>query len=480
MIVRALTRIAVRSPLLRTMASAAIPRPLRRALHAHLDFDATADHSPQAYQKLLAHAEPMDNRTSGRIVMVCGSLAPGGAERQLVNTLRGLAAKGYRERLLLLSHRLTPDQTEQHDFYLPTLKQMGVEAREIARKERDWFSFTFGLPKRMNAVLRHLPPHLMADVADLYREFLALKPSVVHAWLDWSNVRAGLAAALTGVPRIILSGRNVNPTHFFFNAPYFHPVYLALIDRPNVIFVNNSEAGAADYADWLRVPRKRISVIRNGIDFPDSARPSLQLINEFRHRIGIPPTAPLVGGIFRFSPEKRPNLWIETAAVVAAQRPDCRFVLIGQGPLRKEMAELAAVRGLKGRLAIRGVTDSPLVALASFNVCLLTSAAEGTPNIALESQWVGTPVVATHGGGTCEAVEVGATGWIVDRPDPIEIANMVLQLIADDTRKTAVAERGPAFVRSRYGLQRMIDETLKIYHQPEVASIRAGDLLSSR
>jgi len=464
MIVRSLTRVAVRSPLLRTMARAAIPRPLRRGLHAYLDFDATADHSPQAYQKLLAHAEPIDNRTSGCIVMVCGSLAPGGAERQLVNTLRGLAVKGYRDRLLLLSHhRLVPGQSEQYDFYLPTLKQIGVQAREITQKEREWFSFTFGLPKRMNPALRHLPTHLMADVADLYREFIALRPSVVHAWLDWSNVRAGLAAVLAGVPRIILSGRNLNPTQFFFNTPYFRPVYLALTDRPNVVLVNNSEAGAADYANWLGLSRERISVIRNGIDFSDSARPSAQSITDFRHKLGICPTAPLVGGIFRFSPEKRPNLWIETAALVAGKRPDCRFVLIGQGPLRKEMAELAGARGLNSRLTIRGVTDSPLIALASFDVCLLASAAEGTPNIALESQCVGTPVVATDGGGTCEAVEIGTTGWIVHRPDPVEIANTVLQLIADDTRRAAVAERGPAFVRSRYGLQRMIGETLKIY-----------------
>ena len=48
---------------------------------------------------------------------------------------------------------------------------------------------------------------------------MELKPAVVHAWLDWSNVRAGIAAVLAGVPRIILSGRNLNPSNFFFDAP---------------------------------------------------------------------------------------------------------------------------------------------------------------------------------------------------------------------------------------------------------------------
>jgi hypothetical protein len=40
------------------------------------------------------------------------------------------------------------------------------------------------------------------DVADLYHEFSELRPQVVHTWLDWDNVRGGLAAALAGVPRV--------------------------------------------------------------------------------------------------------------------------------------------------------------------------------------------------------------------------------------------------------------------------------------
>src|SRR5262249_60299257 len=94
MLVRSLTRVAVRSRLLRTMAKAAIPRPLPRGLHAYLYFDATADHSPQAYQKLLAHSEPIDKRTSGCIVMVCGSPPRGDAERQLLRTVPGLPLNG--------------------------------------------------------------------------------------------------------------------------------------------------------------------------------------------------------------------------------------------------------------------------------------------------------------------------------------------------------------------------------------------------
>src|SRR5262249_23201346 len=158
---------------------------------------------------------------------------------QIVNTLRGLAVRGMRENLLLLAHRLTPGQPQQFDFYAPLVREAGIEVREIRERENRWFDFTYGLPQPMHAALRHLPFRVMAEMADHYREFMELKPSVVHAWLDWSNVRAGLAAVLAGVPRIILAGRNLNPGHFFFDAPYFQPAYQALAEHSQVLFINN-------------------------------------------------------------------------------------------------------------------------------------------------------------------------------------------------------------------------------------------------
>jgi glycosyltransferase involved in cell wall biosynthesis len=301
---------------------------------------------------------------------------------------------------------------------------------------------------------------------------------VVHAWLDWSNVRAGLAAVLAGVPKIILSGRNLNPSNFFFDAPYLRPAYQALAEHPQVVFINNSAAGAADYADWLGVPHERIGVLRNGVDFSDRARPTPRAVEDFRASLGVRDGEPLIGGLFRFSPEKRPDLWIETASAIAASRPDCRFAIFGAGSLRKEMASLARARGIGDRLRICDVTSSPLVALAAFDVCLLTSSAEGTSNVALEAQWIGTPVVATAGGGTRESLDIGASGWLVDEPDPAAIARAVLNVLTDRSLADAAARRGPAFVAETFGMDRMIRETLDLYDLPHETVASAPNLAS--
>jgi glycosyltransferase involved in cell wall biosynthesis len=303
----------------------------------------------------------------------------------------------------------------------------------------------------------------MNDVTNLYREFVDLKPAIVHAWLDRSSVRAGLAAVLAGVPKIILSGRNLNPSHFFFFAPYLLPAYQALAQQVRVTLVNNSEAGADDYAQWIGVGREHFRVVRNGVDFEAFARPSPEAIAAARASLGAPPGVPLVGSLFRFSPEKRPELWIETAAHIGAARQDCRFALFGMGALRDDMAALAAKSGLADRLAIRDVTPEPLVALAAFDACLLTSGAEGTPNVALEAQWLGIPVIATAGGGTREALDLGASGWLLEAPDADALAQTVLQVLSDASLRATATVRGPAFVKRCFGMERMLRQTLDLY-----------------
>ena len=423
------------------------------------------------FQRLLALAGPIRTGGSGCLVATCGALYPGGAERQVVNTLRGLATHGLRERLILLADRLTPDQPEQYDFHLPALREAGITAREI-RRRGFVVNFFSGGPPHLRAALKALRPPLMSDIIDLYYEFMELKPAVVHAWLDWSNVRAGLAAVLAGVPTVIMSGRNLNPSHFVFNAPYLLPAYQALVQHPHVHLINNSAAGAADYAAWIGMPRERIGVLCNGVDFSNVARPSPQAIIAFRQSLAVPSEGVLVGGMFRFSPEKRPDLWIETAARIAAMRADCRFVIFGTGPLRERMVALSRARGLADRLSIRDVTAEPILALAAFDACLLTSSAEGTSNVLLEAQWIGTPVVATEGGGTRESLDIGGSGRLVQEADATVVAKAVLEVL-DPAARSRARERGPAFIAARFGVERMIRETMELYGLPTPASRKA-------
>jgi glycosyltransferase involved in cell wall biosynthesis len=321
------------------------------------------------------------------------------------------------------------------------------------------------MPAGFRKVKNHLHPGLIEDIANLYWEFRSLRPEVVHAWLDWSNVRAGLAAVLAGVPRVLLSGRNLSPKHFAFYTNYFYPAYRALseCDQSQVTFLNNSQAGANDYADWLSLPAQRIRVVRNAVQFTDELRPSFACRAALRARLGIPGAAPVVGGMFRFDDEKRPLLWLQVAGRIAQDLPSAHFVLFGEGRQRAQMELLIRHIGIEGRVHLVGNVTPSLDGLSACDLILLTSRAEGTPNVLLEAQWLGLPVVSTDAGGAAEAIKDGVTGRVVRASDASVIADAVLYILKDQTFQLVARDEGPKFIAANYGMERLIDETLATY-----------------
>ncbi len=396
----------------------------------------------------------------GRVLQVCGNLSPGGAERQVAYTACGLNESPKIESCAVLCDFLTPGSPARYDFYLPLLAAAKVPARMIERRFYDPAAVrsTPGLREGIKA----LPAGLLLDVANLYTEFVRLRPEIVHAWLDWSNIRAGLAAALAGVPRILLSGRNLSPPHFALYQPYMDPIYRILCTLPNVVLLNNSEAGARDYASWLGLKSERISVIHNGFD-TSSARPTATQVAEMREQLGIPDHGLLVGGVFRLSEEKQPLLWIETAAQVSRRCPSARFVLFGDGPMRESVERLARQVGIHDRLTMPGVSTEVFTAMCAMDVFLLTSYGEGVPNVLIEAQLTGTPIVTTAVGGAPEAVDNGRTGWAVEGASPDILADRVLSVLRDVEWRDQVRTLGPEFVQRKFGMERMLRETLAVY-----------------
>jgi glycosyltransferase involved in cell wall biosynthesis len=414
----------------------------------------------EAHFRAMLTDRASENNIPGRVVLVCGSLQPGGAERQVVNTLAGLAPVVGAENLTLLCDHLQTGAKERYDFYLPHARKSGATIREI----RTDSAAKDPLPRSFQKAARNLHPGLVVDIADLFREFRALRPEVVHAWLDWSNVRAGLAAVLAGVPRVLLSGRNLSPRHFALNADYFYPAYRALSEyEDQIVWLNNSRAGANDYADWLSLPAAHIRVIRNGVQFAEERRPSLDQCDELRAKWRIPANVPLIGGMFRFMQEKRPLLWIEVAARIAPALPDVHFVLFGEGPMRSEMEALIRQCGLGERVKMAGLVMSSFDGLAPCDLVLLTSSGEGIPNVLLEAQWLGIPVVTVNAGGAGEAVNDGTTGLVVESGNAADIAAGVLSILRDKTFRAKARREGTAFVNAQYGMDRMITETLAAY-----------------
>ena len=275
---------------------------------------------------------------------------------------------------------------------------------------------------------------------------------------------AGLAALAAGVPRVVLSTRNVSPDHFDYWTPFMRPAYRAMLGSRRVTMLNNSRAGAASYAAWLGIGVERIEVLHNALALAPAAAAAA-----FRRAAHVSPDAPLIGSVFRLSPEKQPMLWLDAVLRVLAQRADAHAVLIGDGPLRNELA--ARLRGVPctDRLHHFAAWRPAADAIAAFDVLFLASRDEGLPNVVLEAQAAGVPVVATDVGGVAEAVQADRTAILVPPQDATaeSLCAAVLRALDDQALRDRTRTQGPAFIAASFAPDLMAARLLAVYNLTE-------------
>lgn len=204
----------------------------------------------------------------------------------------------------------------------------------------------------------------------------------------------------------------------------------------------------------------------------DSGAPGTPGDRGLREELGIPPGVPLIGAICRLHPVKRLGDLLDAVALLAERHPAARVVLVGPfsgGPViegcRRTLRERADLLGIGERVIMTGArTDVPRI-LAELSVSVLPSASEGLSNALLESMAAGVPVVATAVGGTPEVVEDGMCGLLVPPADAASLAAAIGCLLDSPQLAAALGEAGRRRVEEHFGLDRMVEETTRLYRR---------------
>jgi glycosyltransferase involved in cell wall biosynthesis len=192
--------------------------------------------------------------------------------------------------------------------------------------------------------------------------------------------------------------------------------------------------------------------------------------------LGLAPEAFYVGGVFRLDAEKRPRDFLEVAERVTRACPRARFVHMGAGAQAEQVQALAARRGLLegDRLRFLGRQEDPWAWLRVCDASLLTSAVEGLPNAALESQAHGVPIVLTRAGGAPESLIPGQTGLLLEVGDVEGLAQALVGLADDPERRAAMGQAGRSWIRERFSIARMAAEHEALYRAPPPDEARSS------
>lgn len=192
-------------------------------------------------------------------------------------------------------------------------------------------------------------------------------------------------------------------------------------------------ASADDLHAFFGVPRRRLTVVHNGVPARQVA-PDRSL------------TGNVVGCVARLDDQK--NLTVLLQAMVAV--PDASLVLVGDGPRRGELEALAGSLGIAARVHFLGWLDDPRAVLAGFDVFALPSRDESFPLTIVEAMLSGVPVVATRVGSVGDAIEHGRTGLLVEVDDVDGLAAALRRLLGDADERTQLASAARALATEAY------------------------------
>jgi glycosyltransferase involved in cell wall biosynthesis len=187
----------------------------------------------------------------------------------------------------------------------------------------------------------------------------------------------------------------------------------------------------AQQLERLGVQRDRITILHNSAK-PFVAPPQ-EAVQRVRCELGVGDDEAVVLSIGRLSQEKGHADLIRAAAALNAMStaPRFRVVMVGDGPERERLAQLASRLGIEKQITFAGFQRDTQPYYAMATVVAVPSHSEGSPNVVLEAMAAGLPIAANSVGGVPEILEENVTGLMVPPRNPEAMAKAILRILSD-------------------------------------------------
>ncbi|WP_298355712.1 glycosyltransferase [uncultured Litoreibacter sp.] len=421
---------------------------------------------------IIAQADaPRAHSKSEKVVFFTGQLGTGGAERQMTRIACAYQSRFDEAQPLGIAPKVWVKHATAStgaDFYRPLLNETGVETSVLAELVDVPLASLEGLSDELKALLELLAPDVLRHTCLLYKMFCEDQTDVAYLWQDGGIVQSAIAAVLAGVPRIITSFRglppNLRPNLFREELPV---LYAALDRLPHVTFTANSQKAATAYEEWLSLEPGEVIVVPNAIPavLPDGEDSDHAYWSEvLEASSGCTKT---VLGVFRFDQNKRPIQWIKAAARSIKNRDDTRFIMLGGGALHNECQALIEELGLTDRIFLAGIRSKVGFYMHRADLLVHLAEMEGLPNVLIEAQLAGTPVLATPAGGTDEVVFDGITGHILSTATIIpeeELDSTLERLLADEDELAKLGAAAMTQSGDRFSVETILGRTTEIFN----------------
>ncbi|MDD5681671.1 MAG: glycosyltransferase family 4 protein [Candidatus Omnitrophica bacterium] len=297
----------------------------------------------------------------------------------------------------------------------------------------------------------------------LYRILTREKFDIVHTHTAKAGALGRLAARLAGNCRVV----HMPHGHNFYG--YFNPVGSKLVvlierflSRVTDKIVTLSELEKKDMVKFGVAKEGKIRTMLPGIalEFRNigSGRNSSKK-KEFGYGID----QKIVGMVSRLEPVKGPEYFIEAAAKVAKRIDNVRFLVVGEGSLRKRLESRAEEKGIGGKIVFAGWRDDALDIISFLEILVQPSLNEAIGRVLIEAQGLGIPVIATKVGGIPAVVRDNVTGILVPAGDTEKLTAAICDLLENTEKRLSMSAKSREWIDEKFSSETMASRIDSLY-----------------
>jgi glycosyltransferase involved in cell wall biosynthesis len=343
----------------------------------------------------------------------------GGQEKRILAEVIGLAEREHYVAIVCREHAKIKDEAIKHGIYVYTLP---------LRKPYDIVSIV------------NLFKFLKAEGFDIVNTH-----SGVDSWIG------GIAAKLAKVP-VLVRTRHLN-------IPLKRSILNFIHYLPDM-YITCGENMRDNLVKQCGFPPDRVVSIPTGVDrtFFDIKRNPSAKIN---YRLD--GTSIVITNVGILRRVKGHEITLRAVKMVIEAFPNAKFMIVGDGPRRKELEGMVDDLGIRDYVIFTGFIENISEIYSFTDVAVLSSWSEGLPQSLLQAMAAGIPVVATNVGGVPEVVISEKTGILVEPGNYEAFAKGIIRILDNPSPASRFAESARSLVSKKHSLMQMLDQIEDLY-----------------
>jgi len=301
------------------------------------------------------------------------------------------------------------------------------------------------------------------------------KIDILHLHGYGATTFGRIAGAMRRLPTIVHEHANLTDT------PWFQKLADTALEPVTDIAIAVSQTTADFVIQARRIPAEKVKVVYLGVPLEEFSRARSEAETQVaRAELGIAPSDVAIGTVTRLHDSKGNSFLVDAARLVLNERPQARFFIVGEGPLRESLEQQARALNLGDRFVFAGFAKDVPGVVSAFDISVFPSLWEGTPLTVFEALAMGKAIVATDADGLVDVLTNERDAIIVPKRDARALANGLIRAI--DEPQTRQQLQAAAFQTGKtYDIAAFVRKMERLYdllHRVSRATHRKGVLVS--